>query len=450
MYTYRKHLKATVRLAYPVSIAQLSHVMMGVVDSLMVGRVGAEALAASSLVNGLVFLIIVFGLGMTLAITPLVAIALGKENYEKCGIILRQALLVNSVFAIVLLVLVFFASDLIHLLNQPPLVAVKAVSYAKIIAFSIIPFVLFQSYRQFIEGLGHTKPAMYVTLAANLVNVLCNYIFIFGHWGAPAYGLDGAGYSTFISRTFMAVVLMLYVIRNERYQPFDPSFKFRNINFPVIKQLLQLGIPSGFQHFFEVGAFSFSAVMIGWLGSKPLAAHQIALSMASVSFMIILGISAAATIRVGNAFGKDDIMEVRRSGFTATTFAATVMALFGIVFVLLRNWLPALFIDEAEVISIAGSLLIVAAFFQISDGAQAVGLGILRGITDVKIPMMMTFVAYWVIGLPVGYLVAFKLKLGVVGVWMGLFAGLSAAAVFLNVRFHLKTAPKNIRTAAKW
>ncbi|MBD3223140.1 MAG: MATE family efflux transporter [Caldithrix sp.] len=439
MYTYRRHLTETFKLALPVSIGQLSHIMMGVEDSLMVGRVGADALAASSLVNGLVFLVVVFGLGMSLAITPLVAIARGRENYYECGIILRQALLVNMVVAVLLLLIVYFFAGTIGYLNQPKLVTIKAISYARIISFSIIPFILFQSYRQFIEGLSFTRPAMYITIAANIVNILGNWIFIYGNCGVPAYGLDGAGYSTFISRSFMAITIMIYVLSAGRYKQFDPTFRFRNINWNIIRKVLSLGLPSGLQHFFEVGAFSFSAVMIGWLGSNALAAHQVALSLASISFMIILGVSAAGTIRVGNAYGRQNQNEVRQSGFLALVFAAAVMAVFAIIFILFRYQLPSLFIEDQQVISTAATILIVAAFFQISDGSQAVGLGILRGITDVKIPMIITFIAYWVVALPVGYILGFKAGQGVTGVWLGLLAGLTTAAILLNIRFHFMT-----------
>jgi MATE family multidrug resistance protein len=437
--SYQNHLKRTIALAYPVTIGQLGHVMLGVVDSLMVGKVGATPLAASSLVNGLVFLVMVFGLGMSLAITPLVAIAKGREDHRECGVILRQALLINTLLALLLTLLVYFLSDLIFHLNQAPEVAQQAASYAKIIGLSILPFMIFQSYRQFIEGLFHTKPAMVITIIANFINAFGNWIFIYGNLGFQAYGLDGAGYATLGTRIFMALSLMVYVTASRRFKEFNPSSGFRLLNWSVIKKILNIGIPTGFQHFFEIGAFAFSAVMIGWLGSKPLAAHQIALNMASITFMIILGISAAGTIRVGNALGRKNIPEVRQAAFTAILLAAGIMACFAATFILLRNFLPTLYISDPEVISIAASLLIIAAFFQVSDGVQAVGLGVLRGITDVKIPMLISLIAYWIIGFPVGYYLGFVRNLGTLGVWIGLSLGLTIAAIFFTLRFHLKT-----------
>lgn len=439
IHSYQNHLKRTIALAYPVTISQLGHVMLGVVDSIMVGKVGATPLAASSLVNGLVFLVMVFGLGMSLAITPLVAIAKGKEDHRECGVVLRQALLINTMLALLLTVMVYFLSDLIFHLNQAPEVAQQAASYAKIIGLSILPFMIFQSYRQFIEGLFHTKPAMVITIIANFINAFGNWIFIYGKLGFPAYGLDGAGYATLGTRIFMALSLMIFVTTSRKFKEFDPRPQLRQLNWAVIKKILNIGIPTGFQHFFEVGAFAFSAVMIGWLGSKPLAAHQIALNMASITFMIILGISAAGTIRVGNALGRKNIPEVRQAAFTAILLAAGIMACFAASFILFRNFLPAFYIADAEVISIAASLLIIAAFFQVSDGVQAVGLGVLRGITDVKIPMLISLIAYWIIGFPVGYYLGFIRNLGAPGVWIGLSLGLTIAAIFFTLRFHLKT-----------
>ena len=439
MTSYKVHLEETIKLAVPVVIGQLGHVMLGLTDSIMVGKIGAVPLAASSLVNSIVYLVLVFGFGMTLAITPLVSIARGRGQKDQCGIIMRQSLLLNTVVTLVIFSGLLILAHMIKYLNQEEAVAVQAASYARIIAFSIIPFMIFQVYRQFIEGLAFTKPAMYITLAANLVNVFGNWVFIYGNLGMPAYGLDGAGYSTLITRCFMAAIMMIYVSKAKRYQEYDPSFRFRNINWQVIKQLAGVGVPMGLQNFFEIGAFSFSAIMIGWFGSTQLAAHQIAISLASISFMIILGISAAGTIRVGYAYGRKDINNVRRSGFLTAIFTSSVMACSGVLLVIFRDQLPFIFSGDPAVIQIASSLIIVAALFQVSDGAQAAGLGILRGITDVRIPMFITFFAYWIIALPIGYFLGFILKMEVVGIWIGLLAGLSAAAVMLNLRFGIKT-----------
>ena len=429
------HINDTLKLAYPVVIGQLGHMMLGVVDSLMVGKLGAVPLAAASLVNGLILLIIVLGIGMSVALTPLVAIAKGSGNQDECGIILRQGLLVNLVFSILLVLIVYLLSDLIYYLNQPDDVAVLAESYLRILSFSIIPFMLFQTYKQFIEGLSFTKPAMIILILANIVNVFGNWVLVFGNLGMPKLGLDGAGYATLITRISIAVAIFLYVRYSKQIQEYDPSLKFRSLNWRIIRKILDLGIPGGFQMFFEVGGFAFAAVMIGWIGANELAAHQIAINLASITFMVGLGISIATTIRVGNSFGKRDLQGIKNAGYSSLVIIAIIMGSFGIMFILLRNFLPTLYIDDSDVIEIASSLIIIAAIFQIVDGLQVVGIGILRGLTDLKAPMIIAFIAYWVIGLPVAYFLGFTFGFGVEGVWISFIVGLSLAAIFFIRRF---------------
>ena len=413
--------------------------MMGVVDSLMVGKLGAAPLAAASLGNGLAFILLIIGIGVSLAVTPLVAIAVGAGKFEDCGVYFRQSILVNSILSIVIALAVYFAADLIQYFNQPVEVQIQAKSYMKIIGFSAVPLMFFQTYKQFIEGLSVMRPAMIITLIANLVNAFANWVLIFGNLGFPALELNGAGWATFGSRLFMALALMGFVMNNKFFKQYDVSFHFKNINWPVIKKILSLGLPSGFQYFFEVGAFSFAVVMVGWLGTKQLAAHQIAINLASISFMAVLGISVAGSIRVGNAVGMKDIAETRKAGFTASLLGASIMLVAGVIFILFRNFLPTLYVNDEIVISYASSLLIIAALFQLSDGTQAVGIGILRGLTDVKIPTAITFIAYWIVGLPVGYLLGFTFELGVQGVWIGLLLGLTTSAILLTLRFNSRS-----------
>jgi len=237
----------------------------------------------------------------------------------------------------------------------------------------------------------------------------------------------------------MMIILILYVNRSERFKHYDLRLAVNKIDLPKIKKILSLGLPSGFQYFFEVGAFSFAVVMVGWLGAKSLAAHQIAINLASISFMAVTGISAAGGIRVGNAVGKADITETRRAGFSAIILGVSIMFCAGVIFIFFRNYLPSLYISDHEVIIMASDLLVIAAIFQIFDGTQAVGIGILRGLTDVKIPTIITFIAYWVISLPIGYLLGFTFSLGVQGVWIGLLIGLASSAVMLTLRFNFKS-----------
>ncbi len=432
------HIKETIKLAIPVSVGQLGHIMLGVVDSFMVGKLGAAPLAAASLANGLFFLILVIGIGLSMAITALVAIAKGENDYEKCGVIVRQALLVNIVFSILLTVMTYIAAQLVFYLHQQPEVAKLTNSYLEILSISIIPFMLFQTYRQFNEGLSYTKPPMYIAILANIINVIGNWIFIYGNFGMPALGLDGAGYATLATRIFMGLGMMFFTIKSSKFKLYDPTLQFKKIDFHIIKKLINLGLPTGLMYSMEVGAFAIAAVIIGWFGSVELAAHQIAINLASVSYMIVLGISAASTIRVGNYFGKKKIEEIKLAGFSALLLGLLFMSITGIIFISLKNFLPSLYINDPKVINVASGLLIVAAMFQLSDGAQAVGIGTLRGLTDAKIPMVISFIAYWIIGIPVGYILGFYYHLGVTGVWLGLFCGLTVAAVLFFIRFKFK------------
>jgi MATE family multidrug resistance protein len=432
-------IKKTARLSMPIVVGQLGQMLMGVVDNIMVGKLGATALAAASIANSMFMLVMVVGFGLTMAVTPLTAIACGAGKDKECGVVLRQGILVNLFSGMALCGLTFFLSEAIPYLNQPPEIVAPASLYMKILGVSILPLMLFQSYRQFAEGVSFLKPAMTITLLANAVNISANWIFIYGHLGVPALGLTGAGIATISSRLFMAVALMVVVTRSSKMRRFEPFLNFAKIDFPMVRKLLSIGIPAGLQYFFEVSAFSASAVMIGWMGTTALAAHQIAMNLASISFMVAMGISSAATIRVSNAVGRQDIRGTRMAGFSAAALCALFMASAGLVFVLFRFLLPSFYVEDKTVIDMTASLLIIVAFFQVSDGTQAVGIGILRGMTDMKIPTLITLVAYWVMGLPSGYILAFGFDMGIFGVWYGLFISLTASGLFMMMRFHAKS-----------
>ncbi len=432
-------IKKTARLSMPIVVGQLGQMLMGVVDNIMVGKLGATALAAASIANSMFMLVMVVGFGLTMAVTPLTAIACGAGKDKECGVVLRQGILVNLFSGMVLCGLTFFLSEAIPYLNQPPEIVAPASLYMKILGVSILPLMLFQSYRQFAEGVSFLKPAMIITLLANIVNIMANWIFIYGHLGVPALGLTGAGIATITSRLFMAVALMILVTRSSKMRRFEPVLNFAKIDFPMVRKLLSIGIPAGLQYFFEVSAFSASAVMIGWMGTKALAAHQIAMNLASISFMVAMGISSAATIRVSNAVGRKDVHGTRMAGFSAAALCALFMASAGLVFIFFRFLLPTFYVEDKTVIDMTASLLIIVAFFQISDGTQAVGIGILRGMTDMKIPTLITLVAYWVMGLPSGYILAFGFDMGIFGVWYGLFISLTASGLFMMMRFHAKS-----------
>lgn len=432
-------IKKTLLLSIPIVVGQLGQMLMSVVDNIMVGKVGTQALAAASLANSLFMLVMVVGFGLTVAVTPLTAIAYGAGRDEECGIVLRQGILLNLFFGIVLCGITIILSESIQFLNQPEEIVGSASVYLKVLGFSMLPLMLFQSYRQFAEGVSFLKPAMIITLLANLVNILANWIFIYGHLGVTPLGLTGAGIATISSRTFMAIALMVIIRKSSKMKRFDPTLNYRKIDLSMMKRLLSIGIPAGFQYFFEVSAFSASGIMIGWMGTIALAAHQIALNLASISFMVAMGISSAATIRVSTAVGRKDIHGIRLAGFSAAILCAGFMASAGMVFTLFRFVLPTLYVSEKEVIDISAGLLVIVAFFQVSDGIQSIGLGILRGITDMKIPTLITLAAYWLIGLPSGYVMAFNLDMGIYGVWYGLLISLTASGLFMMLRFNSKS-----------
>jgi multidrug resistance protein, MATE family len=439
---FRNEIKKTLLLSIPIVVGQLGQLLMSVVDNIMVGKIGVEALAAASVANAIFNVIMVIGFGLTMAVTPLTAIAYGAGKHRECGVVLRQGILINLFSGVLLCAITFIFSEYIYLLNQPDEIVGAASLYMKVLGFSMLPLMLFQSYRQFAEGVSFLRPAMIIMIFANVINIFANWIFIYGNLGMAPLGLTGAGIATISSRTFMAIALMIVIKKSSKMKRFDPTLNYRKIDFSMMRRLLAIGIPTSFQYFFEVSAFAASSIMVGWMGTIELAAHQIALNLASISFMVAMGISSAATIRVSTAVGKNDIQETRIAGFSATFLCAGFMATAGLIFILFRFFLPTLYISEKEVIEISATLLVIVAFFQISDGTQAVGLGILRGITDMKIPTVITLGAYWIIGLPSGYLLAFKLNMGIYGVWYGLLVSLTASAIFMMLRFNSKTKKK--------
>lgn len=430
---YKEHVRRLFVIAYPVMLSHLGHIAVGVADSMMVGQLGAVPLAAVSLANSVFVLALMFGIGISLGITPLVASADGKGQTSRIARMLKHSMLINMVCGALLFVGLMGAIPFLHMLGQPEDVVTAASPYLWVVGASMLPFMYFQGYKQLIEGLGHTRQAMVITLLANFVNVGLNYILIFGKLGFPAMGLLGAGWATLVSRIFMAAMMALYFYKSPLFVAYRQ--KAKGFKKKILQKLLSMGVPMGFQFVFEVGAFSGAAIMVGWIGANALAAHQIAINLASVSYMIASGFAAAATVRVGNQLGRRNMKGMREAGITSFALVILLMVFFAISFVAGRHFFPSLYIDNQEVINMAASLLLIAALFQLSDGIQVVGLGTLRALEDVKIPMFITLIAYWVIGIPGGYVLAFYFNLGVQGVWWGLLIGLTVSAVFISIRF---------------
>jgi multidrug resistance protein, MATE family len=437
---FKDNFSKTFSLAFPVMLSQLGQVLVGVADSMMVGRLGAEPLAAASLANSIFFVVLMFGIGVSMAITPLVAMADGKNNPKRISRLFNHGFIINMASGTMLFLLIVLSSPLLHHLNQPEQVVVLSIPYLAIITFSLLPFMLFQTFKQFAEGLSQTKQAMYITLICNAINVFLNWVMIYGNLGFPALGLNGAGWATLISRVLMGVFMLYYIIKSKRYIPYNISFKVGRLSFPMLTKMLKIGVPTGFQFIFEVGAFSTAAIMMGWIGVTALAAHQIAINLASISYMMASGLSTAAMIRVGNQLGRNDIRTLREAGFTTFIMVAIFMSATALIFILFREFLPSLYIDDLDVIKMSATLLVIAGLFQLSDGIQVVGLGALRGMADVRVPTIVTLVAYWIIGLPLGYVFGFILGMNEVGIWYGLLIGLTVTGVLLLFRFHTLSA----------
>ena len=432
---YIPHIKPSFQLAYPVMLSQLGHVMMGVTDSIMVGHVGAESLAAASLANVIFNVLLLFGIGVSYAMTPIIASAQGEHNDKNITETLKHGLMINFTNSVMLVGIVIIAKNLLYHIDQPEEVVALAIPYLSITTFSLIPALLFQTFRQFSEALSHTRIPMIVTIISNLLNLLLCYILIYGHMGFPAMGLMGAGWATLISRIFMAAAMAGVIFYSTLFKNYRAGFAIGNYSGKLLSKMLHIGLPAGVQFIFEAAAFDFSAIMMGWLGAKTLAAHQIALNLATISYMTTSGLAAAATIRVSNERGKKDIEKLRTVAYTLLLMAMAFMTVWAFIFIAGRNILPLLYVDDVEVIAIAAPLIIIAGFFQLSDGAQVVCAGALRGLQDVRIPSLFIFVAYWIIGLPLGYWLGFKMNFGANGIWMGLLIGLTLTASAMFIRF---------------
>ncbi len=435
--TIKTHIRENFQLAYPVMLSNLGHVMMGVADSVMVGHVSATSLAAAGLANVVFNVLMLFGIGVSYAITPLVATADGAGNKHEIIETLRHGLVINVVNSIVLAAIVYTCKGLLYHIDQPTEVVPLSIPYLSIVTFSLIPMLIFQTFKQFAEGLSNTRIAMIIIIASNLVNIGLNYIMIYGHAGFPAMGLNGAGWATFLSRIFMAASFAGYIYFAPRFRQFRSGFSLGKYSRNLFNKMLHLGVPSGVQFIFEVAAFDFSLVMMGWLGTTTQAAHQIAINLATVSYMTTAGLAAAATIRVSYFLGKHDFKNLRTASYTLLVMALLFMTLCALVFIVGRHWLPGLYVEDNEVIKIASTLMIIAGLFQLSDGTQVVCIAALRGLQDVKVPSLFIFIAYWIIGLPLGYWLAFVMDFGALGIWSGLLIGLTVTATAMFVRFRV-------------
>ncbi len=436
----RNELSATLKLSIPIIITNMSQIALGLIDSAMVGAINYKQLAASSLALNAIAIPQIICIGLTIAIAPLVAIARGRQDAVTASGVLYNGVWLNTLFSAFVALVCIAATPLLDHLGQDEEVALLSQPYFRVIAWSLLPMIIFLSIKQFSDALEMAKTGMIIGLASIPVNALLNWIFIYGIWGAPRWELFGAGVGTLLTRVFQAILMIMIVLYHPAYKRYIAARRQAwHLRREKLKELLHIGIPSGLQYAMEAGAFAVSGIMVGWLGATAQASHQIALNMASFSFMASLGLAQGGSIRVSHSFGRNDWGAIRRIGIS-TIYGGIAYGIFCVTyFILLRHQLPLIFTKEPAVIQMAAILLFYAAIFQVSDATQTIGVGLLRGIRDVKLPTLLVAIAYWGIGIPVGYLLAFPLKMGASGIWLGLVIGLTASSVFCNRRFLIKT-----------
>lgn len=445
---YTKEFAYNLKLSFPVILGLLGHTFVAFADNIMVGQLGTAELAAVSLGNSFVFIAMSLGIGFSTAITPLVAEADGAQDNASGKSALKHGLILCSALGFSLFAMILWAKPLMYRMEQPEEVVALALPYLDLVAFSLVPLVIFQAFKQFSEGMSRTKYPMYATVVGNLVNIVLNYLFIFGKFGAPTWGIVGAAVGTLVSRVVMVILLWYLLAQDKSMNYYVLRFNWRIVDFAKLKKIIQLGFPSAMQMFFEVALFTAAIWLSGVLGKNAQAANQIALNLSSMTFMVGMGLGVAAMIRVGNQKGLKDYINLRRIAQSIFLLTLLLEVVFAGLFTLGRHLFPTIYlnvedlknaVDNAEVISIAAQLLLVAAFFQISDGLQVVVLGALRGLQDVVVPTVITAIAYWAIGFPLCFYLGLRTDLGSTGIWIGLLAGLTASAGMLYLRFQYLT-----------
>jgi len=426
----------TIKLALPIIIGELAQMALHIIDTAMVGAINYKQLAAAALVINAMNIPFVLGIGMTISVSQMVSMAHGRKDSQQVSHYLFNGFVLCAFTAIVISLSLVLGRDLLHFLKQDPEVVTYAIPFMKLMGLSIIPMLLFMTLKQFTDGLEYTRTAMLLSLCSMPINIFLNWLLIYGNWGFPRLELLGAGYATLITRTLIFLVLALTILRHRTFRRYVMvSSRQWKLKVSTLRELLHIGVPSSLQVGMEAGAFAVSGILVGTISAVAQAAHQIALSCAAFTFMVSMGLAQAGSIRVSNAFGRHKWSEIKLIG-KSTLLTALVYGIFcAVVFSLLRNQLPLFFNKDAAVLELASLLLLFAAVFQISDSTQAIGAGLLRGIKDVKTPTLLIAIAYWVVGLPAGYLLAFRFGMGASGMWLGFIIGLTLASLFLIARF---------------
>ena len=453
---YTKEFKYNLKLAIPVITALLGHTFVQLIDNIMVGQLGTASLAAISLGNSFFWVAMSVGVGFSTAITPLIAEADGQRNILKGKKVLIHGFLSCIFLGIALSIFLIITQPFLYEMGQPKEVVDLAFKYLFWVAISLIPLLIFQAFKQFSDGLSYTKPSMYASLLANIFNIILNYMLIFGNWGAPAMGIEGAALGTLISRVLALLFIMIYILIDKKFAPYVKNITEKGLDKILFFKIFKIGFPSAAIMFFEITFFTCAVWLSGLLGKNPQAANQIALNLSTVTYMVAMGFGVAAMIRVGNQKGKSNYIELRRVAISIFLLIFIFDFIFCVIFLLFHDQLPWLYLDFEnssnvkdiyEVVKLSSGLLIISAFFQISDGLQAVVLGALRGLQDVNLPALIAFFSYVLIGLPISYILGIKLDFGVNGIWYGLLSGLTSSSILLFLRFQYLTKKLILKNA---
>ncbi|MDF3348956.1 MATE family efflux transporter [Sulfitobacter sp. KE34] len=436
--TNRNHVRAILTLGLPLIGGHLAQMAIGVTDTVMLGWYSVEALAAVVLGSTYFFVLFIFGSGFAMAVMPLVAAYDAEDDEIGLRRATRMGLWLSVGFAMIALPAMIWSPAVLDLLGQGPNLADRAGDYLKVAGWGILPALLVMVLKSYLAALERTQVVLWITLLAAGVNALANYALIFGNWGAPELGVMGAAVASVTTQCVSLIGVVIYVlIALPQHSLFVRLWR---VDGQMLLRVFTLGLPIGLTTLSEVGLFAASSLMMGWLGTIPLAAHGIAIQLASLTFMVHLGLSNVATIRAGNAYGRRDVPHMKRGAVIVLVLSLVFALITMIGFVGYPEPLISVFMQEneparAEILAIGTGLLVMAALFQLVDGAQVVALGLLRGVQDTKVPMVMAAVSYWIVGMPCSYLLGFVLGFGAMGIWAGLVAGLAVAGLLLNARF---------------
>ena len=460
---YLPYYKRNLKVALPVMLTQLGASLVGLFDSIMVGHYATVDLAAVSFSNAIFFTVMVFAMGALMGLTPLVGFQVGsltaseseqsnsvsgltfnneRSEWSDCRAIIaslfQNGMLFTVLLSIFTLVLLGGCIPFLHCFGQDPAVVEAARPYYILIVISIIPFLFFTFFKQFLEGLGNTSVAMVITLLMNGLNIFLNWLFIYGNWGCPELGATGAGVGSLVARVGMPICFVAVMYYRKEWKGYLKAMRVANFRKSVIKELAKIGFPIGVQTLMETIAFTAAFVFIGWISKEALAAHQIANQICDMTFMVILGIGSATTIRVSHQLGAKNLEGVRMASNASIHLVLLINAIGAAVMIGFRNYIPLLFTKDPEVIAIASQLVVLAGVLQLADGLQVVAASMLRGITDVKVPMIIAMFSYTIVCISIGLFLAFPMGMGAVGIWIGFVVGLSVAAVCLHTRFRIK------------